>query len=185
MGVGMVRSKKRTPLAGVAASVGLGSRLYGFDRYAYDLTTALAISSRKITLAIEASYIVSTSLTKISILLFYRRMAEGSISTRFRTIVFASIAFVAAYAFTFLITLFFGCRPLSATWNEVDITWAARRHGSTTPTPVSAPLEWSPRRASILVRCDVFIVRWPAAPFTKCCCKFRNQLFSQLFRVLS
>jgi hypothetical protein len=71
----------------------------------------------------EATYIASTSLTKMSILLFYRRMSDGAISSVYRYVGWASIAFVAAYMVTFTLTTFLGCRPLSAFWNEVNIKW--------------------------------------------------------------
>jgi hypothetical protein len=111
--------------AGLALSTALGSRFYGFDRHAYDLTPAMAIDSRKITLAMEATYMASTGLTKISILFFYRRMSNGTVSNVFRTIVFASIASVAAYMIAFLLVGSLGCNPLSAFWQQADVQWAA------------------------------------------------------------
>lgn len=52
-------------------------------------------------------------------------MSKGAITTFFRTVVWASIAFVAAYAVVFLCTLFFGCSPINAFWQQVDLTWEA------------------------------------------------------------
>jgi hypothetical protein len=75
-------------------------------------------------MVISATYVVSTSLTKISILLFYKRMSDGAVSRGFRLAVRASIAFVIAYMITFLSTLFFTCRPISSYWNQVSIQWA-------------------------------------------------------------
>jgi hypothetical protein len=79
----------------------------------------------KTVLAIESCYVVATGLTKISILLFYRRIADGSISRWFRIAVLSSIAFVAAYMVAFLVALFLDCRPLNAYWNSADINWVA------------------------------------------------------------
>jgi hypothetical protein len=72
---------------------------------------------------------VSTATTKISILLFYRRLAEGSISTRFLYTVYAAIAFVVVYFIVFWINLFTGCRPFHAFWSQVDLVWAAENAG--------------------------------------------------------
>jgi hypothetical protein len=78
---------------------------------------------RQITMAIEAFYVMSTSLTKISILLFYRRMAAGSISPLFHWVVRIAMASVVAYLITFELTLFLGCRPIDSFWNQVDFIW--------------------------------------------------------------
>lgn len=112
------------PTIGLAVATALGSRLYGFNRHAYDLSPEMAVNSRKVTLAIETCYIMSTGLTKISILLFYRRMSAGSISTTFRFIVHASIASVIAYMVAFILVGCLGCKPLSAFWDQANVEWA-------------------------------------------------------------
>jgi hypothetical protein len=78
---------------------------------------------RQITMAIESCYVFSTSLTKISILLFYRRMAAGSITPLFHWAVRIAMASVVAYCITFELTLFLGCRPIDSFWNQVDPIW--------------------------------------------------------------
>ncbi|QDS73569.1 hypothetical protein FKW77_001161 [Venturia effusa] len=77
-----------------------------------------------ITMLISATYVVSTSLTKISILLFYKRLSEGAVSKGFRFAVRLCIGFVVAYMVTFLATLFLTCRPINSYWNQVSIPWA-------------------------------------------------------------
>ena len=77
------------------------------------------------TFAIECTYLISTALTRISILFFYRRMASGSISRVFLWAVRASIAFVILYCIVFELTLFGGCRPFNAFWQEFDPLWVA------------------------------------------------------------
>jgi hypothetical protein len=99
------------------------SRLYGFDRHSWDLSPQMAVHSRKVTIAMELFYILSTSLTKISILLFYRRLTSGSVTPFFRRVVQASILFVIGYSIAFYITTGFTCRPFSAFWKSVDIHW--------------------------------------------------------------
>jgi hypothetical protein len=74
-------------------------------------------------MAIEGLYVFSTGLTKVSILLFYRRLVSGSVSRTFVWALFASIFSVVVYMITFEITLIFGCRPVDAYWNEIDPTW--------------------------------------------------------------
>ncbi|KAK8172583.1 hypothetical protein BKA80DRAFT_196634, partial [Phyllosticta citrichinensis] len=110
--------------SGLAISVMLGSRLYGFDRHVWDLTPALGVQSREAT-----TYIIATGITKISILCFYRRIASGTVANWFLYATWASIAFVVAYMIAFLGTLFFGCSPISAFWNQVDAEWLVTNDG--------------------------------------------------------
>jgi hypothetical protein len=74
-------------------------------------------------IALEALYIFSTVTTKISILLFYRRLVSSSVSRTFRWIVYAAIAFVAAYFLAFIPLTFSECRPIEAAWMLSDIKW--------------------------------------------------------------
>jgi hypothetical protein len=75
---------------------------------------------------------LSTGFTKISILLFYRRVVAGTISSGFLLAVHISMFSVVAYMVTFLFTVFFNCRPVSAMWNQVDLTWVASHEGQYT-----------------------------------------------------
>jgi hypothetical protein len=77
----------------------------------------------KITFAIEFLYLVSTVTTKISILLFFRRLVTGSMSRTFRWAVYSAIAFVIAYFVTFTITLFTTCRPFYVWWLVGNWFW--------------------------------------------------------------
>lgn len=67
----------------------------------------------------ELFYLVATGLIKISILLFYRRLKDASISRRYLWIIYASIAFVAAYSIQCIILLIFNCTPISDYWNQL------------------------------------------------------------------
>ena len=80
-------------------------------------------------MGLEAQYVLSTGLTKISILLFYRRLVSGSISRVFYWTVIAIIISVIAYTITFEFTLIFGCQPMNAYWNEVNPIWRALNEG--------------------------------------------------------
>jgi hypothetical protein len=74
-------------------------------------------------LAIEMMYMVSTCTTKVSILLFYRRLVSGTVSVRFLYCVYAAIAYVAIYFGIWFFALFGICRPLSTYWKEADWGW--------------------------------------------------------------
>jgi hypothetical protein len=65
----------------------------------------------------------------VSILLFYRRLASGTISKAFLFGVYAAIAFVVLYFVIFTLNLFLGCRPFKAFWLEADLVWVAENTG--------------------------------------------------------
>jgi hypothetical protein len=82
-------------------------------------------------MCIQIFYLVSTSTTKISILLFYRRLTDR-VSTRFQWILYGVIAFVACCCIAGFITMLVGCRPIHAYWMQVDPVWLAENTGKFT-----------------------------------------------------
>ncbi|KAH7121090.1 hypothetical protein B0J11DRAFT_399545, partial [Dendryphion nanum] len=74
-------------------------------------------------LSIEIIYLVTTTLTKISILTFYRRLTSSLISKPFLIAVWASIVFVAAYGISFVFVLLFTCWPVEAYWYRFTTSW--------------------------------------------------------------
>jgi hypothetical protein len=70
-------------------------------------------------------------MTKISILLFYRRLTER-VSTRFQWMLNGVIAFVACCCIAGFITMLVGCRPIHAYWMQVDPVWLAENTGKFT-----------------------------------------------------
>jgi hypothetical protein len=81
---------------------------------------------------LEVFYMLSTCMTKISILLFYRRLAVGTISNRFLYTIYAAIAFVIAYFIAFNLTLFLHCRPFESYWKQADLRWYFKHKGTVT-----------------------------------------------------
>lgn len=59
-------------------------------------------------------------MTKLSVLLFYRRLVAGLCSRKFKWAVWAAMIFAVVIAFTFLVILITGCHPLSAYWEKYD-----------------------------------------------------------------
>ncbi|KAH7128806.1 hypothetical protein B0J11DRAFT_279797 [Dendryphion nanum] len=111
------------PLLGLTVASVLAVRIYGFQWHAWDQTKTTLVTSRQIILAIEFLYIVSTSLIKISILCFYRRITSGSISRTFVFWVWASIIFVICYCIGFTLAITFTCSPVAGYWRFFDVAW--------------------------------------------------------------
>jgi hypothetical protein len=112
------------PLVGLAVTIPCALRIWGYDRHIWDMTPALAVTSRKAAIAIEVLYTVTAGLIKISILFFYRRLAEGSISTMFQWAIKGCILFVSLATISIAFASIFVCRPVNAYWNMMDFTWA-------------------------------------------------------------
>lgn len=104
----------------------LGFGRYGFDRHIWNSPLPKLVKARQILLSIESLYLISTSTTKISILLFYRRLARGTVSTPFMYAVWAAIASVVIYFFYFFTALIFTCNPVEAYWMQIDPVWLSQ-----------------------------------------------------------
>ncbi|XP_014556395.1 hypothetical protein COCVIDRAFT_99992 [Bipolaris victoriae FI3] len=96
------------PLIGLSIATILGVKIYGFQWHMWDQTPTTKNTTTYVTMAIELTYLLSTTLIKISILLFYRRLT-GSSTTRFIYLVWVCIAACILYFFTFIILIFFTC----------------------------------------------------------------------------
>jgi len=109
-------------LIGLTVLVVGSLRAWGFNVHVWDAMNH-AVLSRRLVIAIETIFLYSTGFTKISILLFYRRLSKNSLSTGFHWAVKTAILFVALHMITFTFTRFLACHPLNAFWNKVDIKW--------------------------------------------------------------
>lgn len=69
----------------------------------------------------EGSFILSICFTKISVLLFFRRL-EPSCSIGLKRIIFAFMTFTAVAGLSDLIVLVIQCRPIRASWTMPDGT---------------------------------------------------------------
>ncbi|EMD94519.1 hypothetical protein COCC4DRAFT_204357 [Bipolaris maydis ATCC 48331] len=95
-------------LIALSISTILGVTIYGFQWHMWDQTPATKTTTTYVTMAIELSYMISTTLIKISILLFYRRLT-GSLTNRFIYLVWICIVACILYFVSFIILIFFAC----------------------------------------------------------------------------
>lgn len=68
---------------------------------------------------------VSSTLVKISILLFFTRLSPATFTKTYIRILWASIAFVAAYGIAFTVLQIFNCNPVNAFWDQLSLEWMA------------------------------------------------------------
>jgi hypothetical protein len=74
-------------------------------------------------MVLEELFIISTVTTKISILLFHRRLEAGTITNRYIYCVHAAIAFVVLYFIIFSINILNICKPFDSFWKQADYAW--------------------------------------------------------------
>lgn len=72
----------------------------------------------------EFSFLVCGGCTKVSILLFYRRLVGGTYSRRYKWLIWFAIAFTIAYTVAFCIILLVNCTPTEAYWMAFDFKYA-------------------------------------------------------------
>lgn len=77
---------------------------------------------------LEALFLFSSAFTKISVLLFYRRLVAGTCSRRYKYALWIAIFIVVAYSVTFLVLLCVTCTPIQAAWRNVDPTYTEPWH---------------------------------------------------------
>jgi hypothetical protein len=98
---------------------------YGWNLHIWDVPISDIVPSRKTAWAAQIFFILGTTCTKISILLFYRRLTTGALPNTFLYVIYANIAFIIAYAISFAFVLVVGCRPLDAYWYSALPTYTA------------------------------------------------------------
>ena len=87
----------------------------------------------------ELAFLISTSCTKVSVLLFYRRLVEGTFSKRWKWATIAAIAFTICYCLAFVFALVLNCTPTDAYWKAFSVNPPDNYHCTNTKVlnPVS------------------------------------------------
>jgi hypothetical protein len=104
----------------------LGVHNAGMDRHVWDLRPAEGSKSGLVAWATEILFLTSLCLTKISVLLFFRRLIDRSHSPWISKSIWGAIAFTVAYFFAFFFFLVFACNPIDAAWKSLNITWTGK-----------------------------------------------------------
>lgn len=115
---------------------------YGTDRHIWDVPLTKFESTALMAWLSELAFLVSTCSTKVSVLLFFRRLTAGTYSKRWRWATIAAIVFTICYFFAFLFALIFNCRPTEAYWKAFSFDYTEKYHCTNTKflNPVSGAL---------------------------------------------
>ncbi|KAF2653006.1 hypothetical protein K491DRAFT_780614 [Lophiostoma macrostomum CBS 122681] len=102
-----------------------GTLKYGFDRHMWDVPPRLHNSAALIAWLSQGAFIISTSLTKISVLLFFRRLEHCT--KGLRNIIYAFIGCTVAFTISCLLTEMLLCRPTADYWRIPDFNHLSER----------------------------------------------------------
>ncbi|KAK1997916.1 hypothetical protein LX36DRAFT_552162, partial [Colletotrichum falcatum] len=95
----------------------LATQLYGWKLHVWDLTPLQMRRGRQISIAAQTLFLVASSLSKLSILTSYLRIAP--LGSSFRRLTWAAIAAILALSSTFLVMLWTQCLPAWHYWDLV------------------------------------------------------------------
>ena len=103
------------------------ARFFASSDLAWSVWSHVADLSQ-ITYAAEWCFVWGTGCTKISILLFYRRLASGTYTTKFLYATYFGIVYNVLYMLGFSLGLIFLCSPTRAYWMAFSEEWLLTQH---------------------------------------------------------
>ncbi|KXS98993.1 hypothetical protein AC578_6164 [Pseudocercospora eumusae] len=89
---------------------------FGVDRHVWDMRPEWTIGAAKTGWIAQVFFVGSTVCTKISVLLFHRRMINLTIDSRWLWAIRGALAFTTAYGIGCITAYFLYCTPLEAVW---------------------------------------------------------------------
>lgn len=99
------------------------SMRYDLGRHIWDIPIDRYEYIAEITWLAEFAFLFCGGCTKISVLLFYRRLVNGSYDKRWKWAVIAAIVFTACWSVAFMLCLVFNCNPTEAYWKAFSTSW--------------------------------------------------------------
>ncbi|KAJ9626856.1 hypothetical protein H2204_009872 [Knufia peltigerae] len=93
---------------------------WGWNKHIWDIRPDKLPDLRLAAWLIEFFFLLGNACTKISILLFYRRITSGLPGFWFLYLAWSAIAFTVLYTLGLLIELFVICRPLKSYWESYN-----------------------------------------------------------------
>ena len=71
-------------------------------------------------------FLAASCFTKVSVLLFYQRVVQGTCTRRYKVSVWAALIFCVTYTVVFEALLWTPCRPVQAIWLRFDPTYTGK-----------------------------------------------------------
>ncbi|TKA81182.1 hypothetical protein B0A55_02624 [Friedmanniomyces simplex] len=101
----------------------MSTRDWGMDRHIWDVPPEWFETSILLAWLAEFAFLISTASTKISVLLFYRRLVQGTFSKRWRMATIGAVVFTACYCVAFVLALILNCNPTEAYWKAYSLSY--------------------------------------------------------------
>ncbi|KAK4556453.1 hypothetical protein LTR86_006597 [Recurvomyces mirabilis] len=92
-------------------------------RHTWDLPLANFETIAKLSFTAELSFLLCQGCTKISVLLFYRRLVKDTYAKVWKSAVIGAIVFTALWTLAFVFLLIFNCSPTEAYWRSFEPTY--------------------------------------------------------------
>ncbi|CAK1367208.1 hypothetical protein CB0940_10519 [Cercospora beticola] len=96
---------------------------YGLDRHAWDNKIDWAVPAALTGWIAQVLFVAATVCTKLSILLFHRRMIKETLNRRWVWTLRAAFIFTCCYGVGVLLAYILACRPTDAIWNAFSPTY--------------------------------------------------------------
>ncbi|KAI5360946.1 hypothetical protein Slin15195_G088560 [Septoria linicola] len=101
----------------------LGSEKYMTSRHMWDVPMTKYEGLAKITWIAELAFLLCGCCVKISVLLFYRRLGDGTYSRLWSWACMGAIIFTGAWSAAFVLALVFNCTPTEAYWRGFSTSY--------------------------------------------------------------
>jgi hypothetical protein len=114
----------------------------------------------------------SSSFTKVSVLLFYRRLVVGTFNNKFKWALWTAIGFVVVYTIVFSILIITACSPVEALWMKYELSY-------TTPYKcmnISVQVRLAKLAGALSVITDFYSVMLPAVLLSRIRVSMRQRL---------
>jgi hypothetical protein len=98
------------------------------DKHVWDTPPSKASNGGLLAFVLEQLFLGSLTFTKISVLLFFRRLIDRSYSKWISRAIWIAIAFTIAYWLAFSLFLVFACNPVEASWKSLNLKWNVPYH---------------------------------------------------------
>ncbi|KAK5125205.1 hypothetical protein LTR85_000881 [Meristemomyces frigidus] len=103
--------------------VNIAAVKWDLGRHIWDVPSSSYEKIAEATWLAELSFLITGGCTKISVLLFYRRLVDGSYNRIWKWLVVGAIVFTAAWSLAFILTLVFNCNPTEAYWKAFNTNY--------------------------------------------------------------
>ena len=102
--------------------------VYNADRHAWDVPLEMYEQIAKMAWIAELAFLLTGGATKISVLMFYRRLVAGTYNKWWKWAVVGALIFTAAWTMAFVLALILNCRPTRAYWKAFNPYWPVEYH---------------------------------------------------------